>query len=56
MTQGAAEVLNGIIPTAKRKARGFRTIEYFTAVIYLVGSRLEFNLPNPVPVTHTPSL
>jgi hypothetical protein len=39
----------------KRKARGFRTVEYFTAVIYLVASHLAFNLPNPLPVTHTKS-
>lgn len=55
VTNGAAEALNGIIQTAKRKARGFRTVEYFTAIIYLVGSRLQFDLPNPIPLTHTKS-
>ena len=55
VTNGAAEALNGIIQTVKRKARGFRTVEYFTAVIYLVASHLSFNLPNPLPVTHTKS-
>ncbi len=55
VTNGAAEALNGIIQTVKRKARGFRTVEYFTAVIYLVASNLSFNLPNPLPVTHTNS-
>ena len=35
ITNGAAEALNGIIQTVKRKARGFRTVEYFTAIIYL---------------------
>jgi transposase len=55
VTNGAAEALNGIIQTVKRKARGFRTVEYFTAVIYLVASHLAFNLPNPLPVTHTKS-
>jgi transposase len=55
VTNGAAEALNGIIQTAKRKARGFRTVEYFTAVIYLVASHLHFDLPSPVPSTHTNS-
>jgi transposase len=55
VTNGAAEALNGIIQTVKRKARGFRTVEYFTAVIYLVASHLNFNLPNPLPATHTKS-
>ncbi|MFM8357663.1 MAG: transposase, partial [Verrucomicrobiota bacterium] len=50
-----AEALNGIIQTVKRKSRGFRTVEYFTAIIYRVGSRLQFDLPNPFPVTHTNS-
>lgn len=56
VTNGAAEALNGIIQTVKRKSRGFRTVEYFTAMIYLVASHLQFNLPNPVPSTHTKSL
>lgn len=55
VTNGAAEALNGIIQTVKRKSRGFRNIEYFTAMIYLVASRLEFDLPSPVPATHTKS-
>lgn len=55
VTNGAAEALNGIIQTVKRKARGFRTVEYFTAIIYLVASHLKFDLPDPIPVTHTTS-
>ncbi len=55
ITNGAAEALNGIIQTVKRKARGFRTVEYFTAMIYLVASHLKFNLPDPLPATHTKS-
>lgn len=49
LTNAAAEALNGIIQTAKRKSRGFRNFEYFRAVIYLVGSRLKFDLPSPLP-------
>ena len=55
VTNGAAEALNGIIQNAKRKARGFKSVEYFTAIIYLIGSHLEFDLPNPLPATHTKS-
>lgn len=55
VTNGAAEALNGIIQTVKRKARGFPTVEYFTAMIYLVASHLQFTLPDPVPPTHTKS-
>jgi transposase len=55
VTNGAAEALNGIIQTVKRKARGFRTVEYFTAMIYLVASHLKFDLPDPIPTTHTNS-
>lgn len=50
LTNGPAEAVNGIIQTAKRKARGFRTFECFQTVIYLVASKLNFDhLPNPVP-------
>ena len=55
VTNGAAEALNGIIQTVKRKSRGFKTVRYFTAMIYLVASRLQFDLPNPFPSTHTNS-
>ena len=56
VTNCAAEALNGIIQTVKRKSRGFRTFEYFRCMIYLVASHLQFDLPNPVPTTHTKSL
>ena len=55
VTNGAAEALNGIIQTVKCKARGFRTVEYFTAIIYLAASHLKFDLPNPIPTTDTNS-
>ena len=55
VTNGAAEALNGIIQTVKRKARGFKTVEYFTTMIYLVASHLKFDLPDPIPATHTNS-
>lgn len=55
ITNGAAEALNGIIQTVKRKSRGFRSFEYFRTMIYLVASKLTFDLPQPFPSTHTKS-
>ncbi len=55
INNGAAEAINGIIQTVKRKSRGIKTGEYFQAIIYLVASDLKFGLPDPVPTTHTNS-
>jgi transposase len=55
VTNGAAEALNGIIQTVKRKARGFKTVKNFATMIYLVAGKLHFDLPSPVPITHTTS-
>jgi len=52
LTNGPAEAVNGLIQTAKRKARGFRSFEYFRTVIYLVASKLKFSLPSPIPCGH----
>lgn len=49
LTNGPAEAVNGLIQTAKRKARGFKSFIYFSAAIHLVGANLKFNLPSPVP-------
>ena len=49
LTNAGAEAVNGIIQTAKRKARGFRSFEYFQTIIYLIGSKLKFDLPVPIP-------
>ena len=50
LTNGPAEAVNGLIQTAKRKSRGFRSFDYFRVMIYLIGSKLNFNhLPSPVP-------
>ena len=53
LTNAGAEAMNGIIQTAKRKAKGFRSFLYFKTIIYLVGSKLKFDLPIPIPV-HPP--
>jgi transposase len=55
VTNAAAEALNGIIQTVKRKARGFKTVKNFATMIYLVAGHLRFDLPSPVPLTHTTS-
>ncbi len=49
LTNAGAEAMNGIIQTAKRKAKGFRSFLYFKTIIYLIGSKLKFDLPIPVP-------
>ena len=49
LTNGPAEAINGIIQTAKRKSRGFRSFEYFQTMIYLIASKLTFDLPSPIP-------
>jgi hypothetical protein len=45
----AAEALNGLIQTAKRKSRGFCRPRPFRAIIFLLGENLPFNLPDPFP-------
>ena len=53
VTNGAAEALNRIIQTVKRKSLGFCTVEYLTVMIYLFASHLQFNLLDSVPATLT---
>jgi transposase len=48
-TNAAAEALNGLIQTAKRKSRGFRDPRHFRAIIFLLGANLHFDLPDPFP-------
>lgn len=45
ISNGILEALNGLIQSTKTAARGFRSLKYFTAMIYLRLGRLEFNLP-----------
>lgn len=44
-TNAVCEGINSIIQAAKRKARGFNTIEGFSAMIYLVAGKLKLNCP-----------
>lgn len=50
LTNDPVEAINGIIQTVKRKCRGFRNFLYFRTMIYLVASKLTFDLPSPVPI------
>ena len=49
---GEAEAANGIIRTVKRESRGFRIVRHFTAMMDLVASRLELDLPDPLASRH----
>jgi transposase len=53
LSNAAAEALNGLIQTARRKSRGFRDPRHFRAIIFLLGGNLHFDLPDPFP---TPAL
>jgi len=45
LTTGFIEGMNGLIQAAKSKARGYRSDRNFIAMAYLLGAKLEFNLP-----------
>ncbi|WP_287797608.1 ISL3 family transposase [Idiomarina sp.] len=45
LTTGFIEGMNGLIQAAKSRARGYRSDRNFIAIAYLLGAKLEFNLP-----------
>ena len=45
LTSGAMEGINSRIQEVKRRARGFRNISNFIAMIYLEAANLDFGLP-----------
>ncbi len=47
------EAINGLIQSAKRKARGFRSTAYLITMVYLIAGKLDFELPAIAQVTHT---
>ena len=49
LTQGPIEAINGIIQLAKRRARGFRNLNYLRAIAYWVAGKLTLNLPSLQP-------
>jgi transposase len=48
-TQGPIEAVNGIIQLAKRRARGFRNLDYLRAIAYWISGKLTLNLPSLLP-------
>jgi transposase len=48
-TQGPIEAVNGIIQLAKRRARGFRNLNYLRAIAYWIAGKLTLNLPRLLP-------
>lgn len=48
-TQGPIEAINGIIQLAKRRARGFRNLNYLRAIAYWVAGKLTLKLPSVLP-------
>ncbi len=44
-TNGLMEGINSLIQAAKSKARGYRNINYFKTIIYLIVGKLNFDLP-----------
>ncbi len=45
-TQGPIEAINGLIQLAKRRARGFRNLDYLKAIAHWVAGKLTLNLPS----------
>lgn len=53
ISNGLLEAINGLIQSAKRKARGFRSTAYLITMVYLIAGTLDFKLPAIAQVTHT---
>lgn len=52
IANGVVEAINGLIQSAKRRARGFRSVRNLITMIYLLLGKLDLQLPSiaPVPV------
>ncbi len=53
ISNGLLEAINGLIQSAKSKARGFRSTAYLITMVYLIAGKLDFKLPAIAQVTHT---
>jgi len=53
ISNGILEAVNGLIQSAKRKARGFRSLDYLITMVYLIAGKLDFKLPALAHTTHT---
>lgn len=51
LTSGVIESVNGLVQAARSRARGYRNVETFKTIIYLLAGRLHYRLP--ALVTHT---
>ena len=49
LTNAAIEAVNGLLQMTKRIARGFRNFHYFRIAAYLKASRLNLQVPHPLP-------
>ncbi len=45
--------MNSLIQADKARARGYRNVNNLITTIYLIGAKLDFQLPEVLPVTHT---
>jgi transposase len=52
IANGLAEGINSIIQTIKRRARGYQNTDNFITMIYLSCSKLNFDLPKLISLTH----
>lgn len=46
ITNGVVEAINGLIQSAKARARGFRNSRYLITMVYLIAGKLDLRLPN----------
>ena len=45
INNGILEGINSVIQAARNRARGYRSVKYFIAMIYMIAGKLNFNLP-----------
>jgi transposase len=45
ISNGLLEAINGLIQSAKRRARGFRSTNYLITMVYMIAGKLDFKLP-----------
>jgi hypothetical protein len=50
VTSAAIEAINGIIQTARRRARGFRNFANLQAISCWMAGRLDLQIPAPLPI------
>lgn len=45
ITNGILEGINSLVQAARNKARGYRSVEYFITMIYVIAGKLKYSLP-----------